>query len=114
MLICIAGPVNAPTEAERQENLRILNAAAARVYEKGHIPVIGYTAAEGVSGFFPADERYEVIMRISLAMADKCDAVLYLKESPGARREMELLHAKGATVYSTIEEIPIIPLHERI
>ena len=41
LLIAVAGPYSADTEIRKKENLDAMNEAAARIYEKGHIPVIG-------------------------------------------------------------------------
>jgi len=44
MLIALAGPYTADTEEKKKQNLEAMNEAAAGVYEKGHIPVIGVNA----------------------------------------------------------------------
>jgi hypothetical protein len=54
------------------------------------------------------EDRYEAIMKISLAVVDKCDAILIIGESPGVNRERELIRAKGLPVYNSISEIPIV------
>jgi len=46
-------------------------------------------------------------MKISLAVVDKCDAILMIGESAGAKRERELIRAKGSAGYNSIAEIPI-------
>ncbi len=40
-MIMVAGPYSAPTDAERRRNLQRINQAAARVLERGHIPIEG-------------------------------------------------------------------------
>ena len=108
MLIAVAGPYSASTEAARQRNLAAMNRAAAEVYQLGHVPVIGVNAALPVVAFLAAAEqdRYEAIMAISLAVVDKCDAILIVGESPGVNRERDLIRAKGLPVYNSITEIP--------
>ena len=108
MLIAVAGPYTAKTEDERNNNLKALNIAAAGVYRKGHIPVIGVNAA-----LFIADEindlpRREVINNISFAIVEKCDAILMTGSSPGADAERDIIADKGLPVYYSLDEIPDI------
>ena len=107
MIIGIAGPYSASTEPERQANLDLMNKAAAQVLALGHVPFIGVNAALPIVVFSPENTRYEDIMKISLALIDCCDALLLLKESPGANRERDLILAKGLPVYRSIDEIPV-------
>jgi len=108
MLIAVAGPYSAGSSEEQQRNLETLNRAAAEVLQLGHVPIIGVNAALPVVDFLGDNEdRYEAIMKISLAVVDKCDAILMIAESAGANRERELIRAKGLPVYNSIAEIPI-------
>ena len=107
MLIGIAGPYSADSPEQRQRNLNALNQAAVAVLRLGHIPVIGVNAALPVVAFLGAERNsYEAIMAISLALMDKCDALLILGESPGVNRERELVESKGLPVYYALSEIP--------
>lgn len=105
MIIGVAGPYSANTAAERQQNLDRLNAAAARLLEKGHIPLIGMNAALPVVDQTGQVERYKAIMDISMAVIDRCEALLLLAESPGANRERDLVLAKGLPVYTSVDDI---------
>jgi hypothetical protein len=108
VLIAVAGPYSADTPDERQRNLDAMNKAAVGVLKLGHIPVIGVNAALPVVKWLVSDEnRYEAIMAISLAVVDKCDAILLLAESPGANRERDLVELKGLPVYRDVSEIPV-------
>lgn len=107
MLIAVAGPYSAETAEQRQRNLNAMNEAAAEVMRRGHIPVIGVNAALPVVACLGDDmNRYEAIMAISLALVDKCDAILMIGESPGANRERDLVRLKGLPVYESVAEIP--------
>lgn len=54
-----------------------MNQAAAEIIRLGHVPIIGVKAALPVLEFLGDNEdRYEAIMRVSLAVVDKCDAIL--------------------------------------
>ena len=107
MLIAVAGPYSAETAEQRQRNLDELNKAAADVLMRGHIPVIGVNVALPVVEWLDDQRnRYENIMTISLALVDKCEAILIIGESPGVNRERDLVRSKGLPVYWNIDEIP--------
>ncbi|MBN8569815.1 MAG: DUF4406 domain-containing protein [Ignavibacteria bacterium] len=106
MIIGVAGPYSAPTEEQRQKNLDAMNEAAARVLEKGHIPIIGMNAALPIVTIANIKDKYKATMEISLAVIDKCDAILMIGESPGANKERDLVKAKGLPVYHSVDEIP--------
>lgn len=109
MLIAVAGPYSAATQEERQRNLDSLNEAAAAVLKLGHVPLIGVNAALPiVECLDPDSDRYEVMMTISLALVDKCDAILMIGNSPGANRERDLVKAKGFPVYENVDEITAV------
>ena len=48
------------------------------------------------------------MMEISLAVVEKCDALLLLKESPGANLERDLIISLGKKIYTGTEEIPFV------
>lgn len=128
MLIGVAGPYSAHTEEQRQKNLDAMNIAAAKLLGKGHTPLIGVNAALPIIHAYEKlhshssknlgsnndnkrnqpDKlsRYEAIMKISLAVIDKCEALLLICESPGANRERDLILSKGLKVYYSIDEVP--------
>jgi nucleoside 2-deoxyribosyltransferase len=107
MIIAVAGPYSAPNEIKRSDNLDVLNAAAAEVYKKGHIPFIGVNAGILVADKLPGHDRREVINDISFALVDKCDAILMIGSSPGSNKEMEIIQAKGKPVYFHVNDIPL-------
>jgi len=106
MKIAIAGPYSAPTGKERQQNLDAMNEAAAAIYEMGHIPLIGVNAALPVLEKSEVDDEYKLIMDISMAVIESCDALLFLGESPGANRERDLVTGMGKPVFNTMKDIP--------
>lgn len=106
MIIGVAGPYSAQSAEQRKVNLDAMNAAAARVLEMGHVPVIGMNAALPVLEQAEVADRYAAIMSISLAVIGACDALLLVGESPGANRERDLIAAKGGAIYTRIEDIP--------
>lgn len=107
MIIGVAGPYSAPDAETRQKNLDAMNAAAARLLEMGHTPVIGMNAALPViAQTTQLQDTYKAVMEISLAVISACEGILLLAESPGANKERDLVLAKGLPVYRRLEEVP--------
>jgi len=106
MIIGVAGPYTADTEEKRKSNLDAMNMAAARILEMGHIPIIGMNAALPVIEMSDVIDKYKATMDISLAVIDKCEAILIIGESPGVQKEKELVMSKGLPVYYNFDEIP--------
>jgi hypothetical protein len=107
MLIVVAGPYSADTAEQKAQNLDAMNTAAADIYRKGHIPVIGVNAALFVAdklGDMPAGE---VINNISFAIVERCDAILMIGSSAGADVERDLIQSQGKPVYYSIDEVPV-------
>jgi hypothetical protein len=109
MWIMIAGPyrTGAASEAERQRNLAALNRAALEVFRKGHVPIIGVNLALPIIGVAGDDAYESVMMPLSLALTDRCDAILRLDGvSRGADDEVQRVRARGGQVYYSTGEIP--------
>lgn len=111
----IAGPYRSGVaDAEtRADRLRTLNAAAYELLRRGHVPVIGVNMALPVIEI-AGQERYdEIMMPLSLALAERCDAVLRLGgPSSGADQEVARFVARGLPVFRSIDEVPPEPTHE--
>ncbi len=112
MWIMIAGPYGsgAATPARRGENLRAMNQAAARLLAAGHVPVIGVNMALPIIEADGAPDAYErIMMPLSLALADRCDACLRIGgPSAGADQEMQRFRDAGKPVYHAEHEIPLV------
>lgn len=109
MWIMIAGPyrTGAMSEADRDRNLLALNRAALEVFRKGHTPIIGVNLALPLIQMAGAESYDTIMMPLSLAVADRCDAILRLEgESAGADEEVERVRARGGVVYRSVGEIP--------
>jgi hypothetical protein len=111
MWIMVSGPYTAggADAARRAANLRVMNDAAVALHRAGHLPVIGVNlalpmiaaAGDGEAAFD------EIMMAVSLALADRCDACLRVGgPSKGADDEMARFEAAGRPVYRRVEEIP--------
>ncbi|HRE40511.1 MAG TPA: DUF4406 domain-containing protein [Ignavibacteria bacterium] len=105
MIIGVAGKYSADTEDERKRNLDLMNEAAARLLEMGHIPLIGVNAALPVISKSDCENKYEAIMKISLAVINACEGLLMISDSPGANRERDLIISKNLPVFYSIEEV---------
>lgn len=106
MLIAVAGPYSAESELQKAANLKKINAAAAEVYRKGHIPVIRVNASLFIADEFPVLERKKIISDISYAIVKRCDAILMVGSSHGADIERKIIEEKGLPVYYSIDGIP--------
>ena len=109
MWVMISGPYRggAKTEADRQANLDAMNRAAYEVFRLGHVPVIGVNMALPIITVMGADRYDEIMMPVSLALVDRCDACLRIGgPSKGADDEMEQFRTAGKPVYRRLEEIP--------
>lgn len=105
----IAGPYSSggANADERATNLRAMNAAALKVFQKGHTPVIGVNMALPVIEAAGDNRFEEIMMPISLALAERCDAILRIGgASIGADQEVERLKAAGKHVYLSLQDIP--------
>ena len=109
MWIMIAGPYSsgAADEAARTANLRVMNRAAVEVFRLGHIPIIGVNMALPVISEAGADSFDEMMMPISLALADRCDSILRIGgPSTGADQEVAKFEARGLPVFRDVDDIP--------
>jgi hypothetical protein len=110
MWIMVAGPYTggAKTEADRERNLEAMNRAALAVFKKGHVPLIGVNNALPLIRIAGAERFAELMMPISLAVAERCDACLRIGgPSQGADDEMKKFEAAGKPVYASIDEVPV-------
>ncbi len=109
LYILIAGPYTSGSSDKTvwMENHKELNRVAYEVYLKGHIPVIGVNMALPIIEAV-GDEHFEqLMMPLSLAIADKCDAVLRVGgSSKGADEEVAIFVEKKLPVYTSLEDIP--------
>jgi hypothetical protein len=107
--VMIAGPYRggASSDAERAANHRRLNEAAAQVLARGHVPVIGVNLALPIIAVAGPASYERIMMPLSLAVAERCDAVLRVGgPSAGADREVERIRALGGAVYERVEDLP--------
>ena len=109
MWIMVAGPyTTGAADAEaRAENLRVLNRAAVALFRMGHVPIIGVNLALPLIEMAGREAFNEIMMPLSLAAAERCDAVLRIGgASEGADQEVERFTSKGKPVYRSINDVP--------
>lgn len=109
MWIMISGPYTsgAIDAAGRAANLRVLNAAALALFERGHVPIVGVNLALPLIERAGPQRYDEIMMPLSLAAADRCDACLRIGgPSKGADEEADRFRARGLPVYSRLEDVP--------
>lgn len=105
----ISGPYTAggADAATRAANLREMNLAAVEVFKRGHTPLIGVNLALPMIEAAGADRFDEIMMPVSLALAERCDAVLRIGgPSRGADQEAELFRARGKPLYTNVDQVP--------
>lgn len=109
MHIMIAGPYTSGS-ADKQvwkQNHQLLNQYAFEVFQKGHIPVIGVNAALPIIEEKGWEYFEKIMMPISLALAERCDAVLRIGgPSKGADQEVEVFRKSGLPIFQSLEDIP--------
>lgn len=109
MWIMIAGPYSSggADAAARAANLRRLNGAAVAVFEAGHVPIIGVNLALPIIESAGRERFDEIMMPVSLALAERCDACLRIcGASEGADAEVARFRKRGLPVYFDLGEIP--------
>ena len=109
MWIMVSGPytTGAATTEQRASNLRAMNRAAYELLRRGHVPVIGVNLALPIIWAVGPERFDEIMMPLSLAAAERCEAVLRIGgPSVGADREVEAISSRGGAVYRSLEEIP--------
>jgi hypothetical protein len=110
MWIMIAGPYSSgrATQNQRRCNLDEMNKAALAVFEKGHVPVIGVNLALPIIEVAGAARFEDIMMPLSLALSERCDACLRIGgASTGADQEEDRFKARGCPVFHRMEDIPV-------
>ena len=106
MWIMVAGPYRsgAATAEARARNLTALNQAALALFRAGHVPVIGVNLALPLIQAAGEAAYDEIMMPLSLSLAERCDACLRVGgASAGADEEVR---ERGRPVYAALAEVP--------
>jgi hypothetical protein len=109
MWIMVSGPYTAggADAATRAANLRAMNLAALALLRAGHVPIIGVNLALPVIDAAGDASFDEIMMPLSLAAAERCDACLRIGgPSRGADDEVERFRRAGKPVYGALADVP--------
>jgi hypothetical protein len=109
MWIMVSGPYTAAgaNADQRAANLRAMNLAALAVFRAGHVPIIGVNLALPVIEAAGPGAFDEIMMPLSLAAAQRCDACLRIGgPSRGADDEVARFRARDKPVYFSLDELP--------
>jgi hypothetical protein len=109
MWIMVAGPyTSGGADAERRAaNLKAMNEAAVALFRRGHVPIIGVNAALPMIEAAGAASFNEIMMPVSLALTERCDACLRIGgPSTGADEEAERFRRRGLPVYRSLDTVP--------
>ena len=109
MWIMVSGPYTSggADTARRAANLNALNEAAVALFRRGHVPMIGVNVALPMVEAAGPECFDEIMMPMSLAVAERCDAVLRIGgPSGGAEDEVASFRRRGKPVYTRLEDVP--------
>ena len=109
MWIMVAGPytTGGAGAATRVARLAAMNRAALALFRAGHVPVIGVNMALPVIAAAGDAAFGEIMMPLSLALAERCDACLRIGgPSAGADAEAARFAAAGKPVWCSLAEVP--------
>lgn len=115
LMILIAGPYRSGTGDDPDliaANVNAMSAMALRVFEAGHLPVLGEWYAlpliEQAGSQRVGDATFnEIFHPVARLLAEKCDAVLRIGgPSEGADEMVRLARSFGKRVFFSFEEIP--------
>ena len=109
MWIMVSGPYTsgAATPEQRLANLNAMNEAAVELFRRGHVPVIGVNMALPMIAVAGDAAFVELMMPVSLALAERCDACLRIGgPSKGADDEAEAFRRRGKVVYTAMGQVP--------
>jgi hypothetical protein len=109
MWIMVSGPYTAggANAEQRAANLRVMNVAALTLFRAGHVPIIGVNLALPVIEAAGEDAFDAIMMPLSLAAAERCDACLRVGgPSRGADDEVARFRVAGKPVYFALGDVP--------
>lgn len=113
-MILVAGPYRSGTNDELElieNNVKFMQHMAYKVYQKGHLPVLGEWFAlpliEEAGSKEIGDDIFNTLFHpIAIQLIDKCDAVLRVGgPSNGADEMVRIGREKGKRIYHALEEI---------
>lgn len=110
LVIYLATPYSAPTEAERLANVARATDWAVGVGQKGHaciVPVLSHYVDLRAKEL-GVEFTYAQWLSWCLSILEQCDAMLYMVSSPGADIEREFALQHGIPIYTCVAALPQI------
>jgi hypothetical protein len=116
-LILIAGPYRSGTQGDPERaalNLKRLEQTALRVYQHGHMPMIGEWVALPLSAAAGSQALGDSISEAFLypvagRLVEQCDAVFRIEgESRGADEDVRFALELGKPVYRSFSQLPAV------
>lgn len=104
LAVYIAGPLNAPTAVDYIKNVHAMLKIANQIRIRGHCCFI--PCLDILLGVTVGDMEYDDYFNNSQLWLKRADAMYFMKESPGASRELVTALENGLTVYTTMNEVP--------
>lgn len=84
----------------------MMSAAALRVFELGHVPIVGAHSAMPLIEAAGEDRYEEIMMPHALALLERCDALLWVGgHSAGVDLEVARAKERGIPVFESVEEL---------
>ncbi len=117
LIILVAGPYRSGTNGDPAliaKNLDRLEETSLKIYEAGHIPMIGEWVALPIAKQAGSTEVGDAISErylypVANRLIRRCDAVLRIEgASKGADEDVRLARERGLPVYFDIKEVPAI------
>ena len=114
LMILIAGPYRSGTNDDPElmaENVRAMNRVALRLFQAGHLPMVGEWLAlplvETAGSQRVGDEVFtEIFHPIAHTLAERCDACLRIGgPSTGADEMVKLAEMRGQQVFYRVEDV---------
>lgn len=116
LIVLVAGPYRSGTNDDPvliARNLDRLEQAALRVYDAGHIPLIGEWVALPVAKQAGSTQVGDAIAErylypVAHRLLQRCDAVFRIEgASKGADQDVRLAQERGLPVYRAVGEMPV-------
>jgi hypothetical protein len=115
LMILVAGPYRSGTNDQPEKiaaNIRQMEDVALKIYQKGHLPVLGEWVAlpliERAGSTETGDEIFTAYFHpAAMRLLEKCDAVLRIGgPSHGADEMIRLAQESGKIVFLQAEDVP--------
>lgn len=112
MLIYVAAPYSAPSEAERLENVERSIQIGLQLAAKGHVPLIPNLThfVDRVAKKRHLQFSWSDYMNWDLEILERCDALFLCGRSPGADIEYATAKRRGLPIYFHLTQVPVGPL----